>query len=241
MTVTPDVRLPCENTWRVTLVFLTNKRPKEKSHVESYLFSQQNFSTARTLNLLLETRSVKRLKMNKHTLHSTRVTACPASSGQTAFRSCSQRVFCSSISRIKRTSARRRASRPLARRCWRDSSGGSRDATGTGEPRGQRPGLSPPHLLPLPIRPWCWGEARQEGGRQEYKIGKGNWRAGKWNTSCAATHFPPEKAHPSRRHKLIRVGCKTETSASTWNLTGDIECPFIWKYGFSLVWKCIFL
>lgn len=152
MTVTPDVRLPCENTWRVTLVFLTNKRPKEKSHVESYLFSQQNFSTARTLNLLLETRSVKRLKMNKHTLHSTRVTACPASSGQTAFRSCSQRVFCSSISRIKRTSARRRASRPLARRCWRDSSGGSGDATGTGRaPRAASrpfPSSSPPFAHP---------------------------------------------------------------------------------------------
>lgn len=134
--------------------------------------------TESSINLLLGTRSVERLKMNKHAPHTTRVPACPADSGQTAFRCCSQRVLCSGISGIKRTSPRRRARRPLARRCWRDSSGGSGDGMGTGRdgdgtrtgmgrPRGQRPDLPPP-----PIRPDAGEKSDRKAAGRRIRLAK---------------------------------------------------------------------
>lgn len=145
--------------------------------------------TESSINLLLGTRSVERLKMNKHASHTTRVPACPADSGQTVFRCCSQRVFCSGISWIKRTSPRRRARRPLTRgaegtapaaagtgrdgnRTRRGRDGTAQDGNGTAPRAALRPS-------PSTHPPRCWGEKRQESGRQENKMGKGNRRSGK--------------------------------------------------------------
>lgn len=154
-----------ENTQRVTLVFLTNKRPKE-SQMLNPISSVNRISSLleSSINLLLGTRSVKRLKMKEHAPHTTRVSACPASSGQAAFRRCSERALCSGISRIKRTYIKEAPSEPPADLGVLK---GQLPAAGTGQGQGQRPGLPAPHRLPPPAPLGRSATGRRRAGERD--------------------------------------------------------------------------
>lgn len=97
-----------------------------------------------SINLLLGTKSVKRLKMNKHAPHITRwLSALPTPDTQ---RSGAVHSECSARAFHGLRGHQRELSEP-ARRCWRDSSSGSGDGTG-------RDGTAPraaPRPPPTPV------------------------------------------------------------------------------------------